>query len=87
MPYVATCTFREPAKTYYLDPGELDLGAQTRVIAETSRGLEIGSVKFRPREVSETAVAGPLAPVNVLALTVRIAVAREKQERTFGCRH
>jgi len=63
MPYVATCTFREPAKTYYLDPGELELGAQTRVIAETSRGLEIGSVKFRPREVSETAVAGPIRPV------------------------
>ena len=63
MPYVATCTFREPAKTYYLDPGELDLGAQTRVIAETSRGLEIGSVKFRAREVLETAIAGQIRPV------------------------
>lgn len=63
MPYVATCTFREPAKTYYLDPGELDLGAQTRVIAETARGLEIGIVKFRAREVSETAIAGPVRPV------------------------
>jgi len=63
MPYVATCTFREPAKTYYLDPGELDLGAQARVIAETSRGLEIGSIKFRAREVSESAIAGPVRPV------------------------
>ena len=63
MPYVATCTFREPAKTYYLDPGELDLGAQTRVIAETARGLEIGSVKFRAREVLPTAIAGQIRPV------------------------
>ncbi len=76
MPYVVTCTFREPAKTYYLDPGDFDLGAQTRVLAETSRGLEIGSVKFRPREIQEHAVAGPIRPV------LRVASAEDLREES-----
>lgn len=63
MPYVVTCTFREPAKTYYLDPGDLELSAQTRVLAETARGLEMGTVKFRPREVQEHSIAGPVRPI------------------------
>lgn len=63
MPYVVTCTFREPAKTYYLDPGDWDLGAESRVLAETSRGLELGRVKFRAREVNESAIAGPVRSV------------------------
>ncbi len=49
MPIVAPCSFREPAKTYYLSPGELEVMAGAHVVAETSRGLEIGVAKFAPR--------------------------------------
>jgi len=58
MPYVASCTFREPVKTYYLDPGELEIHAGERVIAMTARGLEMGSVKWLPREIGDDKIAG-----------------------------
>jgi cell fate regulator YaaT (PSP1 superfamily) len=63
MPYVVTCTFREPVKSYHMDPGDLELRAGDRVVAETSRGLEIGSVKFQARQVGEDKIAGPVRRV------------------------
>lgn len=58
MPYVASCTFREPAKTYYLDPGDLELHAGDRIIANTARGLEMGRVKWLPRDIGDDKIAG-----------------------------
>lgn len=63
MAYVATCTFREPAKTYYMDPGELELMGGSRVVAQTARGLELGKLKFAPREVSDTSIPGKIHPI------------------------
>jgi cell fate regulator YaaT (PSP1 superfamily) len=63
MPYVATCVFREPAKSYYLDPCDLELHADSRIVAETARGIELGKLKFLPREVSEDAILLPLRPI------------------------
>jgi cell fate regulator YaaT (PSP1 superfamily) len=73
MPYVATCTFREPAKTYYLDPGDHDVHADSFVVAETSRGVEMGRVKFLPREVNAQAIAGPIRPI------IRVATKEDLQ--------
>ncbi len=67
MAYVATCVFREPAKSYYLDPGELDILTGDRVVGETSRGIEIGTVKFRAREMEDDKIAGPLRRILRLA--------------------
>ncbi len=67
MPWVATCTFREPVKSYYLEAGDLELGVGTAILAETARGLEIGTVKFRPREVPEDKIVPPLRGVARLA--------------------
>ena len=63
MAYVATCTFREPVKTYYMDPGELHLLGGAKIVAQTTRGLELGRLKFAPREVSDTSIAGKVHPV------------------------
>ncbi|HEX8237966.1 MAG TPA: regulatory iron-sulfur-containing complex subunit RicT [Abditibacteriaceae bacterium] len=63
MPYVVTCTFREPAKSYYLDPCDLELHADSLVVAQTARGVEMGRVKFLPREMGEDKVVLPLRPV------------------------
>ena len=63
MPWVTTCTFREPVKSYYLDPGELELSVGTPVLAETARGLELGRVKFRAREVPGDKFAASPKPV------------------------
>ncbi len=63
MAYVAACEFREAAKTYYMDPGEWDLLAGQRIVGETSRGLELGVVKFAPREMAQGSIRGPIRRV------------------------
>ena len=63
MAYVATCVFREPTKSYYLDPRDLEIHADSRIVAETARGIELGKLKFLPREVSDEAVFQPLRPI------------------------
>lgn len=63
MPYVATCTFREPTKSYYLDPCDLDLHADSQIVAETARGLELGKIKWLPREMDSHSVVPPLRPI------------------------
>ncbi|HVF84698.1 MAG TPA: regulatory iron-sulfur-containing complex subunit RicT [Abditibacteriaceae bacterium] len=67
MPYVATCTFREPAKSYYLNPCDLELHVDSRIVAETARGLELGKVKFLPREVDAQAMRQPARAILRLA--------------------
>lgn len=79
MPYVATCTFREPAKTYYLDPGDHEVHADSHVIAETQRGIELGRVKFLPREVNPQAIAGPVRPIIRIASKEDLQLAEENQ--------
>lgn len=81
MAYVATCTFREAVKTYYMDPGELSLHVGSKIIAETARGLEMGEVKFQPREVVDNSIVGPVRPILRLATTEDIL--REHQNREF----
>jgi len=67
MAYVAACEFREPAKTYFMDPGEWDLMAGQRIVGETSRGLELGVVKFGPRERAADSIRGLVRRVLRLA--------------------
>ncbi|HVF10385.1 MAG TPA: hypothetical protein VNA16_06265, partial [Abditibacteriaceae bacterium] len=81
MAYVAKCTFREHAKSYYLDPGDLEVHAGSKVVAETARGLEIGEVKFLPREVPDTSIIGPVRPIIRLATAADIA--REAENRAL----
>lgn len=70
MPWVATCTFREPVKSYYLEPGELEVHVGTRILAQTARGLEMGKVKFLPREVPEDKILPPLRSIEKVAEAV-----------------
>ena len=81
MPWVATCTFREPVKSYYIEAGELELGVGTPILAETARGLELGTVKFRPREVPDDKIIPPLRGVTRLASAQDIA--RDAQNREW----
>lgn len=73
MPYIVTCTFREPVKSYYLEPGDLDLHTDTKIVAHTDRGLEMGRVKFMPREIGEDKIAGKPHPVVRIATEEDIA--------------
>lgn len=81
MPWVTTCTFREPVKSYYLDPGELELTVGMPVIAETARGLEIGRVKFKAREVPSDKFASE--PNVVLRVADASDLAQDEDNRAF----
>ena len=73
MAYVATCVFREPVKSYHLSPGELELHADSQIVAETRRGVEIGKLKWLPREMNDDALVLPLKPILRIATNEDLA--------------
>src|SRR5688500_4860160 len=79
MPYVVSCTFREPVKTYFLDPCDFELHVNTLIVAHTDRGLELGKVKFLPREVGDDKIVPPLRAVERVASPEDIAVDAENR--------
>ena len=56
-------SFREAGKIYYFAPGKYELAAGTRVIVETSRGVEIGTVKIPKKKVPEKDIVPPLKEI------------------------
>lgn len=67
MTKVVGVRFKRAGKVYYFDPGDLALERGSEVIVETSRGLEIGEVVSRPKEVPDEDVAQPLRKVMRIA--------------------
>lgn len=59
--------FSQGGKTYYFDPGSLEIRKGDHVIVETSRGREYGRAVSEPKEVPEEKVVLPLKPVERLA--------------------
>lgn len=80
MPIVVSCIFREPAKTYFLDPGDLEIGTGARIVAETARGVELGTVKFSPRPVEDDKVVPPLRAITRLATSEDLARDAENRQ-------
>ena len=56
-------SFREAGKIYYFAPGNLKLSAGDRVIVETARGVEMGTVKTPNKMVPESDTVPPLKVV------------------------
>ena len=56
-------TFRCAGKLYYFDPGEEIFARGDKVIVETARGREMGTVCIPNREVEEDRIVPPLKPV------------------------
>lgn len=65
--------FKNVGKTYYFSPGERQLTLGDRVIVETARGVECGSVVIQNRRVEDDKIVAPLKTV--------IRVAEEKDLR------
>ena len=63
--------FKRVSKIYYFDPKGLTLAEGTRVIVETSRGVEIGTVVLANRMVDEKDCYLPLSPVLRVAKTLQ----------------
>ena len=55
--------FREAGKIYYFDPADLALKVGDMVIVETSRGVEMGTVKIANKDVPSSEITSPLKKV------------------------
>ena len=76
MPLAVGVAFKRVAKSYWFDPGTLELKDFDRVVVETARGLEIGTVRVTPREILESELQAPLKRV------LRMADAQDVQQET-----
>lgn len=55
--------FQNTGKTYYFSPGEERLALGEKVIVETARGVECGSVVIANRKVDDSQIVAPLKPI------------------------
>ncbi len=60
---VVGVSFREAGKIYYFAPGKFRLAKGDKVIVETSRGTEMGTVKLANSSVDASSIVAPLKPV------------------------
>lgn len=69
--------FRPAGKIYFFAPGQLDIKGGDKVIVETARGVEFGSVVTGPKEIPDEQIMQPLKQV------IRIATEedRKKEEK------
>ncbi len=65
--------FRPAGKIYFFSPGKLHIKQGDKVIVETARGIEFGSVVSAPKEVEDEAITQPLKAV------IRIATEEDKR--------
>ncbi len=59
--------FREAGKIYYFAPEKYKLERGDKIIVETSRGLEMGTVKLGNKQIEESEIVSPLKPVTRIA--------------------
>ena len=67
--------FRTAGKIYFFSPGKLEIKTGDKVIVETARGVEFGSVVTGPKEVEDDKITQPLKSV------IRLATIRKKKRR------
>lgn len=72
--------FKRAGKIYYFDPNGLELRPGDQVIVETVRGLEIGQVVVKPRQIDTSEVMAPLRQVLRVATLEDLDTAAENQE-------
>ena len=78
--------FRPAGKIYFFAPGKLDIQTGDKVIVETARGVEFGSVVTGPKDVDDEKITPPLKPVIRVATEDDVkkeAKNREKEKEAF----
>lgn len=80
MQIVVGIRFKKAGKIYHFDPGELDLKPGMKVVVETSRGTEVGTVVLAPREVDDDEVVQPVKPVLRVATDEDEQILKENKE-------
>ena len=56
-------SFREAGKIYYFAPEGFKLSVGQKVIVETARGVEMGTVKVANKEIAKKEIVSPLKPI------------------------
>ncbi len=60
-------SFKEAGKNYYFAPGDLKIKMGQKVIVDTARGTEIGTVRIPNKKIPASEVVSPLKPVTRIA--------------------
>ena len=76
-------SFRDAGKIYYFSPGNLKCSAGDRVIVDTARGTEMGTVKIANKSVPESEIVSPLKAVTRLATKDDISRDAKNHEMEF----
>ena len=77
---------RPAGKIYFFAPGKLEIQTGDKVIVETARGVEFGSVVTGPKDVDDDKITPPLKPVIRVATEEDIqkeAKNKEKEKEAF----
>ena len=78
--------FRPAGKIYFFAPGKFNIKTDDKVIVETARGVEFGSVVTGPKEVADERITQPLKSVIRIATKEDVekeARNREKEKEAF----
>ena len=75
--------FREAGKIYYFDPKDIKFSSGDRVIVDTSRGTEMGTVKIPNKVISGEEIVSPLKEVTRLATAEDLARDQKNHEMEF----
>ena len=78
--------FRPAGKIYFFAPGKLEIKTGDKVIVETARGVEFGSVVTGPKDVDDDKITPPLKPVIRVATEEDVkkeAKNKEKEKEAF----
>ena len=81
MAEVVSVRFKEVGKNYYFDPQGKTYNKDDKVIVETARGLEYGSVTIANRTIDDEEITSPLKPVIRLANEKDLEVITENKEK------
>ncbi len=76
---VVGINFREAGKVYYFAPESFTLSQGDKVIVETARGIELGTVKVANTKVHESKIVSPLKPV--IRIATKDDLARDEKNR------
>ena len=80
---VVGISFREAGKVYYFSPGNLNISVGDKVIVDTARGTEMGTVKLASKTVSESEIVSPLKPVTRIATKADLERDAKNHEMEF----
>ncbi len=81
MPLCVGVSFKRVAKSFWFDPGGINLRDNDRVVVETTRGAELGIVKVSARDIREDEIQAPLKRVLRLATDEDLEQERQNRDR------